>query len=68
MNAEFQQETTIRDMELPGACVGCGGPIAARFSPGGAHGVCLACHLVTELGLARSADGVQIIQVPGGVA
>ncbi|GEJ57214.1 hypothetical protein [Anaeromyxobacter diazotrophicus] len=68
MNTELQEETTTRDLDLPGACVGCGGPLAARFSPGRAHGVCFTCHLVSELGLARSAEGVQLIQLPRAAA
>ena len=68
MNTELQEEMTTRDMELPGVCAGCGGPVAARFSPGRAHGVCFTCHLVTELGLTRSQDGIQLVQVPRATA
>ena len=68
MNTEHQGETTIRDLDLPGACAGCGGAVTARFIPGRAHAVCFSCHLVTELGLTRSAEGVQLIQLPRALA
>ncbi len=68
MDTELQEEMTIRDVELPGACAGCGGAVAARLTPGRAHGVCFTCHLVTELGLTRSAEGVQLVQVPRALA
>jgi hypothetical protein len=68
MNTELQQETTIHDVELRDTCACCGGLVAARFTPGSARGVCLACHLVTGMTLVRAGEGVRIVQAPGGVA
>ena len=68
MNTELQQEQVSRDVVLPDACLACGGPIAARFTDHSAHGVCLACRIVTALGLDRREDGVRIAHLPRGRA
>jgi hypothetical protein len=68
MNAEPQKERMSHEVELPDACVVCDGPIAARFTPTSARGVCLACRLVTALELSRAGDGVQVSHLPGGLA
>jgi len=68
MNTELQQETMVHDVELPNACVACGGPLAARFTPGSARGVCLACHVISAMTVSRAGDGLQIVQEPGGEA
>ena len=49
MNRELQQhEPKFHDLDLPGACLGCGGPIAA-------------------LAVERTAEGVRVVQLPGGL-
>ncbi len=68
MNTELQQETTVHEIEVSDACAGCGGAVLARFTPGSARGVCLACHLVTGLTLVRAGEGVRIVQAPAGQA
>jgi len=69
MNTELQQkETMSHEVELPGGCAVCDGPIVAKFTPLSARGVCLACKLVSTLALARSGDGVQVTHLPGAVA
>jgi len=69
MTGERRQETArIVDAELQDACAACGGPIAARFSPGAIRGVCLSCHLVTTIKVARGKGGVQLGHLPGGLA
>jgi hypothetical protein len=68
MNTELQNEKLVHDIELPAACVACGGPINARFTASGARGVCLACHMFATLGIARVDNGVQVAHVPHGVA
>jgi hypothetical protein len=68
MNLEPQQETPMHEIELPDACAACGGPIAARFTASSARGVCLACHLITVLTVARAGDGVSVGHVPAGLA
>ncbi len=68
MNIEPQKETMSHEVELPGACAVCDGPIVARFTPSSARGVCLACRLVTVLELSRTGDGVQVGHLPGGSA
>ena len=67
MTSEHQEETT-RDVTLPAACAACHGEVLVRLTPGRARGVCLACHLVSDLGLARGPDGVHIIQLPRAAA
>jgi hypothetical protein len=68
MNTELHRETAVHDLELPSACVCCGGSVDARFTPGSGRGVCLACHLVTPMMLVRSPEGIRIVQAPAGVA
>jgi hypothetical protein len=68
VNHEHEQSPHFHDVLLPKACVACGGPLAARFGPRSALGVCVACHVVTTLALARAEDGYQVGQLPGGVA
>jgi hypothetical protein len=68
LNHDREQQPRFQDVVFPEACLACGGPLAARLSPATARGVCLACHVVTTLALARVADGFQVGQVPSGVA
>ncbi|HUK66106.1 MAG TPA: hypothetical protein VLV17_04710 [Anaeromyxobacteraceae bacterium] len=68
MNTELHQDPLSRDVVLPDACLACGGPIAARFTDHSAQGVCLACRLITALGLERREDGVRIAHLSRGVA
>jgi hypothetical protein len=68
MNTELQKETMSHEVELPDACAVCDGPITVRFTPTSARGVCLACHLVTALTMARAGEGVRISHLPGGNA
>ena len=63
-----QHELPTRDVVLPGACLACGGPIAARFTDHSAQGVCLACRTVTALGLDRQEGGLRIGHLPRGLA
>jgi hypothetical protein len=69
MNVDHEMHhPKFHDVVLPDACLACGGPLAARFSPTSALGVCFACHAVTTLALARVADGLQVGQLPAGSA
>jgi hypothetical protein len=69
MNRELQQhEPKFHDLDLPGACLGCGGPIAARFTPGNAVGVCRACFRISAMNVTRTDDGVSVAQSAGGDA
>ena len=68
MSQELHQETRFHDIELPAACLGCGGPIAARFTLGSAHGVCLACRRISTMGVERSEEGLRVLQTAGGEA
>ncbi|OFX24036.1 MAG: hypothetical protein A2V77_08700 [Anaeromyxobacter sp. RBG_16_69_14] len=69
MNTELQQETPHEiEVELPDACVACGGSIAARFMTGSARGVCLRCHLITALRVARTDEGMQVGHAPVALA
>ncbi len=68
MNQELQQEPKFHELELPDACMACGGPIAARFTSSGATGVCLACRRISALSVARSGDGINVVQLPAGEA
>jgi hypothetical protein len=68
MNQERQHETMIREIELPDACLGCGGPVAARLTPGSARGVCLGCRTFSSMTVERRGDGLQLVQLPGGIA
>jgi hypothetical protein len=70
MNIELQQEAVPHEIEieLPDACVACGGSIAARFMSGSARGVCLRCHLITALRVARTEEGMQVGHAPAARA
>ena len=68
MNQEIQPETMLREIQLPEACLGCGGPVAARFTPGSARGVCLRCRAFTAMAVERHAGGFHLVQMPGGYA
>jgi hypothetical protein len=68
MNQQITQETSYHDLEIPEACMACGGALAMRFTPGRAHAVCRACRRISSMTLAHSRDGLQIVQVPGGLA
>ena len=68
MNTELQKERMSHEVELPGACAVCDGPIMARFTPSSARGVCLTCRLVTALALSQGDDGVKVGHLPGGIA
>ncbi len=60
IDTDTTHESQARDLELPEACVGCGGPVQARFTAHGALGVCLACHMIATLGVIRERDGVHV--------
>ena len=68
MNQQQHQETRFHEIELPEACLACGGPIAARFAPGSAVGVCRVCRRIAVMEVERTADGVRVAQLPGGLA
>jgi hypothetical protein len=68
MNQELQQGPTYQELELPEACIGCGGPLAARFTADHAAGVCLACRRIAALSVSRAAGGINVVQLPGGEA
>jgi len=68
MNRELHHEPKFHDLELPGACLGCGGPLAARFTPGNAVGVCRACARISAMDVTRTDDGVTVTQPAGGDA
>jgi hypothetical protein len=68
MNQELHQETRFHELDLPDACMACGGALAARFTPGAAHAVCRACRRIFTMTVARTDDGLQIVQLPGGSA
>ncbi len=68
MNTQRQEEVTIHEVEVQGACAACGGPVSARFAPGSAQGVCLACHLLTGMLVVRAGEGLRIVQAPAGEA
>ncbi len=68
MNTELQRETSFHDVELPSACLSCGGPISARFTPGSARGVCLVCHALVAMAVARAEDGVRVVSLPAASA
>ena len=65
---ELHPEARFHEIVLPHACTTCGGPIAARFTPESAVGVCLACIRIVEMEVDRTADGVRVAEVPGGLA
>jgi hypothetical protein len=68
MNQEPQQESMVREIELPGACLGCGGPVAARLTPGSARGVCRPCRAILSMTVERRGQGLQLVQEPAGEA
>ncbi len=67
METELRRET-VHDLELPGACIGCGGAIVVRVTPGTARGVCATCHAITSMLLVRVEGGLQVTQAPRGQA
>jgi hypothetical protein len=68
METDMKRETPVRDVELEGNCIACGGSVSARFTPGSALGVCVACHLVTPMAMVREGEGVRVFQWPVGAA
>ncbi|HET9595711.1 MAG TPA: hypothetical protein VFP65_09025 [Anaeromyxobacteraceae bacterium] len=68
MNQELQHDTALRDVELPDACLGCGGPVTARFAAGSARGVCFHCRVFSTMAVERRASGMQLFQLPAGHA
>jgi hypothetical protein len=68
VETNLKYETPVRDVELAGSCIACGGAVSARFTPGSALGVCVACHLVTPMAMVREGGGVRVFQWPVGVA
>jgi hypothetical protein len=68
MNQELQQDTAIREIELPDACLGCGGPVSARFTAGSARGVCFRCRAFSAMAVERRAGGMHLFQLPAGHA
>ena len=58
------EEANVHDILLKKACGSCGGTLAVRIAPGSGRGVCLGCHLVTTVTVARSGEGVVIAQAP----
>jgi hypothetical protein len=67
MNPEPQQATLIHDVELPGACPACGGPLLARFTPGSARGACLRCHALCALAVTQQGDRLAVVPLPSGL-
>ena len=68
METNLKQEMPVRDVELAGTCIACGGVVGARFTPASALGVCIACHLVTQMAMVREGAGVRVFQWPVGSA
>jgi hypothetical protein len=68
MNQEPRHETMIREIELSEACLGCGGPVAARLTPSSARGVCLRCRMLSAMSVERRGAGLQLVQLPAGDA
>ncbi len=54
------------DFEMPGACIGCSGPLAIRITATGARGCCLRCHNLATLRLMQ--DGSELQVMIGGSA
>lgn len=67
MNRELRQGE-VRDLEMSDACVNCGGPLSTRFTARTARGVCIDCHLVTNLLVVQTPEGVRVLHAPLAVA
>jgi hypothetical protein len=65
MEREAQKTPRFYDMEVPRGCASCGGPLAGRFGPQSAVGVCLHCRIVTPLLVSTTDDGIHVAQMPG---
>jgi hypothetical protein len=61
-----EPQTVNTDFQLPGACIGCGGPLAVRITGSGAHGCCLSCHQLAILRLEQ--EGPELRVMIGGAA
>jgi hypothetical protein len=68
MNQELHREVLFHDIDLPDACPSCGGRLAARFAPGTARGICLACHVICSMAVERKGDSVVVVPLPAGEA
>jgi hypothetical protein len=68
MNQHPAQETSYHDLEIPEACMACGGALATRFTAGAAHAVCRACRRISAMSLSKTEDGLQIVQTAAGLA
>jgi hypothetical protein len=65
---EARTEPTPRDLELPQACVLCGGALAVRVGPAGAWSCCRRCRWISRVHLAEEDGRVALAHPPGGVA
>ena len=68
MNQHPAQETSYHDLEIPEACMACGGALATRFTAGAAHAVCRACRRISTMSLSKTEDGLQLTQSAAGLA
>jgi hypothetical protein len=68
MNQHAAQGTSYHDLEIPEACMACGGALATRFTAGAAHAVCRACRRISAMTLSKTEDGLQIVQTAAGMA
>ena len=65
---ELRHDMPFRDLELPAACAACDGPMAVRFAPGSAVGVCLGCRRIAAMSVERSDEGLRVLHLPAGLA
>ncbi len=68
MTREQHHETRHYDLDLPDACLACGGALSVRFSAGAARAVCLPCRRISSLEVERSEEGMRVVQLPAGAA
>ncbi len=66
MTTSPEPQATSADFQLPGACIGCGGPLAIRITASGAHGCCLHCRNLATLRLEQ--EGSELRVMIGGSA
>ncbi len=60
MTSHPEPQTLGADFQLPGACIGCNGPLAVRVTASGAYGCCLRCRIFANLRLEQKGSELRI--------
>jgi hypothetical protein len=56
------------DLELPGGCLLCGGPVSVRVSPNGTYSVCVPCRWLARASVSFRPGGIDVMFATVGAA